>query len=364
MFSYTSGTTGDPKGVKLTHKMVITTTYACQNRFLQGSEPFSSDDCYISYLPMAHSFEQCIFGISCMFGVRVGFFSGNVLKLTEDMQILKPSFFPTVPRLFNRIYGKIQDGIKGATGLKGWLVNKAIDSKLYYLKNGNYLTHTFYDKIVFGKIKALLGGNVRCMVTGSAPIAGDVLDFLKICFSCKIHEGYGLTETCGGSVITLGTDPTTGIVGGPVQNVKLRLRDLPEMGYMTTDSPPRGEICFWGPGIMKGYFLNPEKTAEAFTEDGWFMSGDVGVIYDNGAVKIIDRAKNIFKLSQGEYIAPEKLENVYVKSRWVAQNWMYGDSLRDFVIGFLVIDPDAGKAWANEHGKEFDDALMEDPEFK
>lgn len=159
------------------------------------------------------------------------------------------------------------------------------------------------------------------MITGSAPISGDVLDFLKICFCCDICEGYGMTETSGGSFLTRPGDPKTGHVGGPLQNVKIRLRDIPDMGYFSRNSPPRGEVCFWGPSIMQGYFKNPEKTNEAFhvTANGerWLLSGDVGEVLENGALRIIDRAKNIFKLSQGEYIAPEKLENIFVQSEWV-----------------------------------------------
>lgn len=310
-FSYTSGTTGDPKGVKLTHKMIIGAAFAVNQRV--GDTPVTENDCYISYLPAAHSFEQAVFGMSCISGMKAGFFAGNVLKLTEDIGVLKPTLFPSVPRLYNRIYGKIMDGIKAATGVKGWLVNKAVTSKLAYLKAGQGFEHKFYDKVVFKKMKTLLGGRVRIMITGSAPISAEVLDFLKICFSAPLCEGYGMTETCAGSCITFLNDPETGIVGGPLQNVKIRLRDLPEMGYMSTDDPPRGEICFWGPSIMKGYYKNPEKTAEAFHND-WLLSGDVGLIKPNGAIKVIDRAKNIFKLSQGEYIAPEKLENVYVQS--------------------------------------------------
>jgi len=125
-----------------------------------------------------------------------------------------------------------------------------------------------------------------------------------------------MTETSAGSVLTRAGDPISGHVGGPVANVKIRLRDIPEMNYLHTDNPPKGEVCFWGPSIMKGYFKNEEKTAEAFDGE-WLRSGDVGIINPNGSIKIVDRAKNIFKLSQGEYIAPEKLENQYIKSDFV-----------------------------------------------
>ena len=196
--------------------------------------------------------------------MKMGFFAGNVLKLTEDIGILKPTFFPSVPRLYNRIYGKIQDKLKESSGMKGWLVKRAVAAKLHYLKNGQGWDHGVYDKLVFSKMKALLGGRVRVMLTGSAPISAEVIDFLKICFCAPLAEGYGMTETSAGSCFVFGNDPETGIVGGPVQNVKIVLRDIPEMGYLSTSTPPKGEICFWGPSIMKGYFKNEEKTKEAF----------------------------------------------------------------------------------------------------
>jgi len=367
MFSYTSGTTGDPKGVKLTHKMIITAAYAINYRVGNSGDPFGPTDTYVSYLPAAHSFEQCCAGIGIIYGMRAGFFAGNVQKLTDDIQTLKPTFFPSVPRLYNRIYSQIQGKIKEATGMKGYLVQKAVADKLWYLRNDQGLVHSLYDPLVFQKMKDMLGGNVRAMITGSAPISGDVLDFLKICFCCPIYEGYGMTETCAGSVTTFANDPTTGIVGGPLMNVKVRLRDIPEMNYLSTSDPPKGEVMFWGPGITKGYFKNPEKTAEAFHGE-WLLSGDVGQVNPNGSMKIVDRAKNIFKLSQGEYIAPEKLENVYITSQFVGQIWVYGDSLRDYIISFIVIDPAQSKKWCVANGVEWnnEDAtpILTDPKFK
>ena len=229
--------------------------------------------------------------------MKCGFFAGNVLKLTDDVSVLKPTLFPSVPRLYNRIFGKIQDQFKAATGVKSYLINKAVNAKKYYHKNGQGLTHKIYDGLVFNKIKAILGGKVRCMITGSAPINPDVLDFLKIAFCCDIIEGYGMTETCAGSMTTIYGDPESGHVGGPLQNVKVRLRDIPEMNYLHTSDPPKGEVCMWGSSITKGYFCNPEKTAETLSHDGWLFSGDVGMVMPNGSIKIVDRAKNIFKLS-------------------------------------------------------------------
>jgi len=198
-----------------------------------------------------------------------------------------------------------------------WLFNRGVQSKIHYLHSGASYTHKFYDRL-FASVRAQLGSNVRLMITGSAPISGDVLDFLKVTFGCEIREGYGQTETSAAATISLGTDGTAGHVGGPLGCIKMRLKDIPEMNYYSTDSPnPRGEVCYQGPSVFPGYYKADDKNAEAF-EDGWLRSGDVAMVYPNGALKIVDRAKNIFKLSQGEYIAPEKLENVYITSPFLA----------------------------------------------
>jgi long-chain acyl-CoA synthetase len=271
--------------------------------------------------------------------MQIGFYGGDPIKMVQDdLPLLRPTLFPSVPRLYNRIYGRIQDRLKEATGIKKGLLNWGFNSKMNNLKATGAVTSGCWDKIVFNKIKAMLGGRVRIMATGSAPLAGEVIDFLKVCFCADLLEGYGLTETCAGSCAQYPGDPLSGNVGGPVANVKVKLRDIPEMNYLTTNNPPQGEICFWGPSVMKGYFKNPEKTAEAFDGE-WFRTGDVGEVAASGAIRIIDRAKNIFKLSQGEYIAPEKLENVYVQSTYILQAWIHGDSFHDFVILFAVVDP-------------------------
>lgn len=136
------------------------------------------------------------------------------------------------------------------------------------------------------------------MVTGSAPIDKAVLEFLKIAFCCPILEGYGLTESAAGSCITDPADPLSGHVGGPTEFVKFRLKDLPEMDYRIADKPyPRGEVCMKGPSMFCGYYKRPDKTAECHDEEGWFLTGDVALVYPNGSIRIIDRSKNIFKLS-------------------------------------------------------------------
>jgi long-chain acyl-CoA synthetase len=174
-----------------------------------------------------------------------------------------------------------------------------MSTKVANLRSNATYTHGCFDKILFKKkIACKLGGKVRFMITGSAPIDKQVLEFLKVCFCCPVLEGYGLTETSGGASVTFSNDPIDGHIGGPIGSVKWRLKDLPDMQYLSTDKPyPRGELWMMGSTITSGYYKRPDKTAEAFDKDGWFLTGDVGEIYPNGSMRIIDRSKNIFKLS-------------------------------------------------------------------
>jgi len=205
--------------------------------------------------------------------------------------------------------------------------------------------------LVFGTVKARLGGRVKGIITGSAPISPEVLDFLRIAFVCEVHEAYGQTESCAGSSLTLTGDYESGNVGVPFPCNEIKLVDIPEMNYTSLDKPyPRGEICFRGHNIFLGYYNNPEKTAEALDKDGWLHSGDIGLWDEKGRLKIIDRKKNIFKLAQGEYIAPEKIENVYQKSKYVAQAFVYGDSLKSFLVAVIVPDEEVLGPWVQANG--------------
>lgn len=202
------------------------------------------------------------------------------------------------------------------------------------------------------------------MITASAPIAGEVLEFLKAVFCCPILEAYGMSETCGATTITKVEDPVIGHVGGPVKACSIRLKDLPEMEYLSSDKPyPRGEVCMKGSMIFNGYFLRPDKTAETIV-DGWLYSGDVGMMYPNGTIKIIDRSKNIFKLSQGEYLAPEKLENAYIQSPLITQIMIYGDSLKNCAVAIIVPDEASMKSWATANGKSVEDVFADQAEYQ
>lgn len=181
-----------------------------------------------------------------------------------------------MPRLYNKIHGAISAKFEAATGCKRWLLDRGLAAKNHYLAESGAVTHGCWDRLLFGKAAAMLGGNVRLMMTGSAPIEKQVVDFLKIVFSCPILEGYGLTESSASGCMMDAADMATGHVGGPVEAVKYRLKSLPAMEYLVTDKPyPRGELLMKGEVLFSGYFKNPVKTAESFDADGWFMTGDV-----------------------------------------------------------------------------------------
>ena len=168
---------------------------------------------------------------------------------------MKPVLFPSVPRIYNKIYGALKAKFSAITGCKRWLLDRAIAAKLQNLERTGQVTHYCYDSLLFGEARAMLGGNVRKMVTGSAPIDPQILNFLKVVFGCPITEGYALTESIGGACKTRDEDLVTDHVGGPHLFIKLRLKSLPDMGYLVTDLPyPRGELLMQGPAMFEGYF--------------------------------------------------------------------------------------------------------------
>ncbi|KAL3507919.1 hypothetical protein ACH5RR_033301, partial [Cinchona calisaya] len=280
---YTSGTTGTPKGVVLTHANLIVNV------------------------------------AGATYGIIVSFRSDH-LKLLEDMTVLKPTIFCSVPRLYNKLYAGFTLNISGKKSSPMW------------------------DRLVFNKIKATLGGRVRYMVSGASPLSPEVMDFLRVCFGCQAVEGHGMTQT---SCVISNMDEhdfLSGHIGAPNPACEIKLVDVPEMNYTTDDQPyPRGEICIRGPQL---YFKATIKIIrrEAIDEDGWLHTGDIGLW-----------KKNIFKLAQGEYKAPEKIENVYATSKFIAQNFVYGDSLNSSLVAVVSVEQEMLKVWAAAQGIKYED---------
>uniref|UniRef100_A0A3P9JHW2 Long-chain-fatty-acid--CoA ligase n=1 Tax=Oryzias latipes TaxID=8090 RepID=A0A3P9JHW2_ORYLA len=338
---FTSGTTGNPKGAMLSHGNIMSNCSAFV-KLTEVSCPINHTDVHISYLPLAHMFERVVQGCMLLHGGRIGFFQGDIRRLSDDLHTLKPTFFPAVPRLLNRIYDKVFG--QADTSLKRWLLQFAYSRKEAELRKGIVRKDSIWDYLIFKKVQASLGGRVRLMLTGAAPISPAVLTFLRVAMGCQFYEGYGQTECTGGCTITVPGDWSEGHVGPPLPCNIIKLMDVPEMNYYAVNG--EGEVCVKGPNVFKGYLKDPEKTAETIDADGWVHTGDIGKWLPNGTLKIVDRKKHIFKLAQGEYIAPEKIENIYTRSDAVAQLFVHGDSLQACLVAVVVPDPEFLSGWA------------------
>uniref|UniRef100_A0A8C4E8J6 Long-chain-fatty-acid--CoA ligase n=1 Tax=Dicentrarchus labrax TaxID=13489 RepID=A0A8C4E8J6_DICLA len=344
---FTSGTTGNPKGAMLTHGNVISNT-AAFIKITQVHCMLDLHDIHVSYLPLAHMFERVVQVFVLIHGARIGYFQGDIRLLMDDLKTLQPTVFPVVPRLLNRMFDKVFS--QANTPLKKWVLDFAFRRKEAELKSGVVRKDSMWDKIIFKKVQASLGGRVRLMITGAAPVSPTILTFLRAALGCQFYEGYGQTECTAGCTMSMPGDWTAGHVGPPLPCNAVKLVDVAEMNYLAANG--EGEVCIKGPNVFQGYLKDPEKTEEAIDKDGWLHTGDIGKWLPNGTLKITDRKKHIFKLAQGEYIAPEKIETVYNLSDPVAQIFVHGDSLQACLVGIVVPDPDFLPIWIKKKGIE------------
>uniref|UniRef100_A0A8C7HY42 Arachidonate--CoA ligase n=1 Tax=Oncorhynchus kisutch TaxID=8019 RepID=A0A8C7HY42_ONCKI len=340
----------NPKGGMLTHGNVIA----------------NFNGHFLFHLPPPHT-STLLQGVILVHGARIGYFQGDIRLLMDDLKTLQPTVFPVVPRLLNRMFDKIFG--QANTPLKRWLLVFASRRKHAEMMNGIVRKDSLWDKLIFQKVQNSLGGRVRLMITGAAPVSPTVLTFIRAALGCQFYEGYGQTECTAGCTMSMPGDWTAGHVGAPLPCNYVKLVDVTEMNYFAANG--EGEVCVKGPNVFKGYLNDPEKTKEALDQDGWLHTGDIGKWLPNGILKIVDRKKHIFKLAQGEYIAPEKVENIYIRSDPVAQIFVHGDSLQACLVGIVVPDPDFLPGWAKKKGiegsylemcasKEMKNAILED----
>ncbi|KFK31882.1 hypothetical protein AALP_AA6G171000 [Arabis alpina] len=349
---YTSGTTGDPKGVLISNESIVTITTGVMHFLENVNETLSEKDVYISYLPLAHVFDRAIEECIIQVGGSIGFWRGDVNLLIEDLGELKPSIFCAVPRVLDRVY----TGLQQKLSVGGFFKKKVFDVAFHYkfgnMKKGqsHVAAAPFCDKLVFNKVKQGLGGNVRIILSGAAPLASHIESFLRVVACCHVLQGYGLTESCAGTFVTFPDElDMLGTVGPPVPNVDIRLESVPDMEYDALGSTPRGEICIRGKTLFSGYYKREDLTKEVLI-DGWLHTGDVGEWQPDGSMKIIDRKKNIFKLAQGEYVAVENLENVYGQVEAIDSIWVYGNSFESFLIAVANPAQKTLERWATENG--------------
>jgi len=339
---YTSGSTGTPKGVVLTHGNMATTLGA----FLYNLDPLP-DDMYIAYLPLAHVLELLGESMSVVWGTAIGYSHPNTLtdKSTMvkrghkgDASILQPTIMFCVPLILDRIFKGVTENIRKKGAFVSSLMDFCINYKLECSARGEITP--IMDRLIFRSIRLLVGGRVRAILAGGAPLSPHTHDYLRTVLGIKLLQGYGLTETTACGAIMHTEENSTGRVGPPVQGVHLRLVNWEEGNYRVTDKPhPRGEIYIGGPNVAQGYYRMPEKTDEEFFADStgrwWFKTGDIGQFEADGTLRIVDRKKDLVKLQFGEYVSLGKVESVLKGCPVVSNICVYGDSSKSYVVALV-----------------------------
>uniref|UniRef100_A0A8K9WNG7 long-chain-fatty-acid--CoA ligase n=1 Tax=Oncorhynchus mykiss TaxID=8022 RepID=A0A8K9WNG7_ONCMY len=312
---YTSGSTGVPKGVMISHSNIIAGITGMAERIPNLGE----NDTYIGYLPLAHVLELSAELVCVAHGCRIGYSSPQTLadqstKIKKgskgDTSVLQPTLMAAVPEIMDRIYKNVMTKVEEMSSAQRTLFTLAYNYKLEQLSQGR--STPLCDNLVFKKVRSLLGGKTRVLLSGGAPLSAATQRFMNVCFCCPVGQGYGLTETCGAGTISEMWDYSTGRVGGPLICSEIKLKDWVEGGYHSTDTPnPQGEILIGGPNVTMGYYKNEAKNQDFFVDDNgqrWFCTGDIGEVHPDGCLKIIDRKKDLVKLQAGEYVSLGKVE--------------------------------------------------------
>lgn len=361
---YTSGSTGLPKGVMMTHANVLATVSAVMT-IVPG---LGKKDTYLAYLPMAHILELAAENVMAGVGCAIGY--GSPLTLTDtsnkikrgtkgDAAALVPTVMTAVPAILDRVREGVLKKVNGTGGLAKKLFDLAYSRRLSAM-NGSWfgawgLEKLLWNFLVFRKVQAILGGRLRFLLSGGAPLSGDTQRFINICLNAPIGQGYGLTETCAGGTFSEFDDLTVGRVGAPLPCSFVKLIDWPEGGYLSSDLPrPRGEIVIGGPNVTLGYFKNEEKTSESYKVDErgmrWFYTGDIGQFHADGCLEIIDRKKDIVKLQHGEYVSLGKVEAALSVSPYVDNIMLHADPFHSFCVALVVASQHAVEEWASKQG--------------
>lgn len=349
---YTSGTSGQPKGVMLTHESHAMYVKGVDLFMDQFDDKMTTDDVFLSFLPLAHILDRMIEEYFFHKGASIGYYHGDLNALRDDIVELKPTLLVGVPRVYERIYEGILKAIAELRPLRRVIFNALYNRKLASMKAGysHKTASPFADMLAFRKVKARLGGRLRLLISGGAPLSNEIEEFMRVTTCAYFIQGYGLTETLGPSTVCYIDDMAlVGSAGVPATYTEIRLEEVPEMGYDPLGVPSRGEICIRGKSLFAGYYKSPELTNEAIV-DGWFHTGDIGEMTPDGILKVIDRKKNIFKLSQGEYVAVEYLEKVYGFPPLVEDIWVYGDSFRSSLVAVVNPHQENTMKWAESNG--------------
>lgn len=338
---YTSGTTGRPKGVELPHRCW---TYV--GAAAESLDVLFPDDLQYLWLPLSHSFGKML---TCA-QLQVGFptaVDGRVEKIVENLAAVRPTFMAGPPRVFEKVHGKVVQTVAEEGGVKaklfGWAfgVGGRISQAVLEGRDPGLLLkaeHAAADRLVLHKIRALLGGRLRFLISGSAALSPDVARWFHAA-GVTILEGYGLTETSAAVSIVRLDSPAFGVVGPPLAGTEVRIAE-------------DGEVLVRGPGVMRGYHGNRKATAEVMDADGWFATGDVGEMDAQGRLRITDRKKDLIKTSGGKYIAPQVIETMFRATCPLASQMLVHGDGRNYATALIALDPDALDQWAKAHNLE------------
>lgn len=348
---YTSGTTGSPKGVMLTHKNIISNILGVENRIPIPNKDYKEIRT-LSFLPICHILERMV----CYFYFHHGFstyFAESIEKIGENMKEVKPHFVTVVPRLLEKVYDKIYHKGISAGGLKKLIFLWAMGvNKKYQLGQPKNWKQKLADKLVFSKWREGLGGEIISLISGSAALSISLNKKFQAA-GIPIIEGYGLTETSPVIAVNSFDQMKLGSVGKPLDNLQVKIAD-------------DGEILVKGPSVTQGYLNKLEQTKEAFTEDGFFKTGDIGHIDEEGFLIITDRKKEMFKTSGGKYVAPQMIENKAKASRFIEQIMVVGEGEK-MPCAFVQPEFDFVKRWAELHNLDIGqtpEEMVKSPELK
>ncbi|MER5642672.1 AMP-dependent synthetase/ligase [Kitasatospora sp. NPDC002227] len=342
---YTSGTTGRPKGVRLVHDC-----WAYEGVAQQESGLLRSDDIQFMWLPLSHVFGKTLISGQIATG-HVMAVDGRVDRIIHNLPVIRPTLMASAPRIFEKVYNGIAGKARAEGGAKYkifmWAARVAreharisqetrIATGKASVPFGLGLQHTLADKLVYAKIRAAFGGQLRGSVSGSAALAPEI-GFFFLGAGVPILEGYGLTETSAGSTVNRAEDVRVGTVGKPLPGTEVRIAE-------------DGEILLRGPGVMRGYHNLPEQTEEVLEADGWFHTGDIGEVVKDGYLRITDRKKDMFKTSGGKYVAPSEVEGKFKAICPFASNILVIGNGRNFCTALIGLDEPVIMQWAAEHG--------------
>jgi long-chain acyl-CoA synthetase len=352
-FLYTSGTTGNPKGVVLTHG-----NWVYEADAVAGLTIIQPDDLVLCFLPMAHSFAKVIEAVWFRCGATCAFVE-SIEKIVDNAAEVRPTVMPAVPRIFEKAYNAVLSKGLATPGLKGKLFRWSMESLDDYVdarerggEGGGSLGLAIARRLVFPKLGAALkerfGGRMRLFVSGGAPLATKIGWFFQM-VGFEILEGYGLTETSAGTFVNRPGKAKIGTVGPPVPGTEVRIAE-------------DGEILVRGGGVMKEYFRNPAATAEVLRE-GWLYTGDIGLVDRDGYLRITDRKKDIIVTAGGKNVAPQNLENELKTDPLVSQAMVHGDK-RKFLSALVTLNEENVRAWARENGVSAEGLLHENPRVR